>query len=298
MPDIATQIREYFDEVAERVTEEDVRIRAITERGIPIPNPRFRPRPLAAGAIGFGLAMTLLGVVLVADRVFGAGLSDAGSAGGSGWVSPSGDRGSPWLFIPVVAGLGLLATGIISARRHNGDMRERGEETMQTTIGRVESVDTPLDDEMLKLKKRNRWLGWLAGILVAVVVGLGVWVVASSSGGSIPSDVESAVNDYLSAWEATDASAFTEATTTSYTLMLNGEVTDRRYQAGGVGLLSYFRAEVVDQTVIGDGPYYVASTERIYLSESAPGIEGQSIYTVVEVDGTWKIGQHTWIGDS
>ncbi len=83
MPEISTQLRTYFDETVERVTEEDIRIRATTERGIPVPSPRFRPRPLAAGAIGFGLAMTLLGVVLVADRVFGSGASDVANNGGT-----------------------------------------------------------------------------------------------------------------------------------------------------------------------------------------------------------------------
>ncbi|NNC93550.1 MAG: hypothetical protein HKN80_13790, partial [Acidimicrobiia bacterium] len=175
MPDIKTQLRTYFDETAERVTEEDVRIRATTDRGVPIPSPRFRPRPLAAGAIGFGLAMTLLGVVLVADRMFGAGMSEVGGNGGPGVVTN--DPGSPWMFIPVVFGLGLLATGIISARRRNGDMRQRGGKAMQT-IEKVESVEAPFDDETLKLKKRSRWLGWLAGILAVAVVGLGIWLIA------------------------------------------------------------------------------------------------------------------------
>ena len=159
MPEIGTQLRTYFDQTVERITEEDVRIRAPTERGVPVASPRFRPRPLAAGAIGFGLAMTFIGAVLVADRVFGAGMSEVGGgSGGTVGATPGGEQGSPWLFIPVVIGLGLLATGIISARRRNGDMRQRGERIMQT-VETVETVETPIDKQILALKKRDRKLG-------------------------------------------------------------------------------------------------------------------------------------------
>lgn len=209
MPDASTQLRAYFDETVERVTEEDVRIRATTERGIPVPSPRFRPRPFAAGAIGFGLAMTLLGMVLVADRLFGAGLSDVGGNGG-GEVFPSTRNGSPWLFIPVVFGLGLLATGFISARRQNGDMRERGEGTMQT-IEKVGEVEAPRDDEVLTLKKRNRWLGWLAGILAVAVVTMGAWMIfGDDDGRSLTAQQEQTLDGFLAAWNAGDGEAAAE----------------------------------------------------------------------------------------
>lgn len=299
MPEIQTQLRDYFDAVVERVTEEDIRIRASTERGVPVPSPRFRPGPLAAGAIGFGLAMTLLGVVLVADRVFGASVSDVGNGGGT--ALPTSGQGSPWLFIPVVFGLGLLATGIISARRHKGDMRERGEGLMQT-VEKVESVEAPFDPNMTKIKKRNRGLSWLAGILAVAVIGLGAWLIVeltASDGASVPEGVQTAIDDYNAAWQATDRAAFNAATTEDFTFIGNGRETSRSTQAAMVSALSYWRVETVEQTVTGDGPYYVAGSEVVYLgsSPSSTGYEGISIVTVEQVDGVWKVSQHTWVGE-
>lgn len=300
MPDIKTQLRTYFDETAERVTEEDVRIRATTDRGVPIPSPRFRPRPLAAGAIGFGMAMTLLGMALVVVRVFEADMSEVGGNGGPGTVTTS-EPGSLWLFVPVVFGLGLLATGIISARRRNGDMRERGGRTMQT-IEKVDPVEAPLDDKMLALQKRNRMLGWLAGILAVAVVGLGVWLIAeatSSDGASVPSEVGAVLDNYNMAWETSDREAFLSATTPDYTFTNNGTEWGRDFQAGTVGSPGYFHVEVLDRTVSGDGPYYVGIAETIQLSsaDDAPVYAGQSIMTVTQVDGIWKVSQHIWVGE-
>ena len=300
MPDISAQLRTYFDETAERVTEEDVRIRATTGRGIPIPSPRFRPRPLAAGAIGFGLAMTLLGVVLVADRIFGGEMADAVGHGGTGTVT-TGNPGSAWLFIPLAFGVGLFAIGMISTRRRNGDMRERGEGSMQT-IEKVGSVAAPVGQEILSLKKRNRWLGWLAGILAVAVVGLGVWLTAeltSSDGPTIPKEVEAALDDYYLAWTTHDQAAFLDATAADFTLNSNGTVIEREAQAARVGVQSYFSVEVLDRTISGDGPYYVGNAEIVEISplDSAPLYFGHSIMTVSQVDGVWKVSQHTWIGE-
>lgn len=301
MSEIGTQLRTYFDETVERTTEEDVRVRATTARGVPVASPRFRPRPLAAGAIGFGLAMTLLGVVLVVDRVFGAGVSDVGGGGGGSGtvgVTPGSEQGSLWLFIPVVFGIGMLATGIISARRRNGDMRERGEWNMET-IETVETVETPLDKQILTLKKRDRRLAWLAGILAVIAVVLGAWLIAevTSSGASMPGEVRAVIDDYNSAWMDSDRTAFLEATTEDYTFVANGQTTARASQAGLVSVSGYFRVETDVETIMGDGPYYIGSAQTVFTSASSTGFAGQSILTIVEVDGAWKVSQHTWIGE-
>ena len=304
MPDIQTELRTYFDEVVERVTEEDIRIRATTERGIPVRSPRFRPRPLAAGAIGFGLAMTLLGAVLVVDRVFGAGVSDVGNGGGPGAL-PSSGQGSPWLFIPVLFGLGLLATGIISTRRPRSDMRERGDGLMQT-IEKVDPVEAPLDPNTRKIKKRNRRLSWLAGILAVAVIGLGGWLIveltASDSAGaeSLPAEVHVAIDGYLNGWVAHNGVTALSFATDDYQFVSQGRAFDRAAQSpaitagGGLG----FRLEVLDGMVAGDGPYYLTQTERIHMT-GAPegGFPGISVYTLVNVDGTWKVQLHNWAGD-
>lgn len=304
MPEIQTQLRDYFDDVVERVTEEDIRIRATTERGIPVPSPRFRPRPLAAGAIGFGLAMTLLGVVLAADRLFGAGVSDVGNGGGSGAL-PSSGQGSPWLFIPVVFGLGLLATGIISTRR-KGDMRERGDGLMQT-IEKVDPAEARFDPTTEKIKKRNRLLGWLAGILALAVIGLGAWLIvelssADQSAGfeSLPPEVQAAYNGYIDGWLAHDGEAALSFATDDYHFVSGEAAFGRTAQARAIsqGEFINFRPETLGTMVTGQGPYYLTQTERIHMT-GAPegGYPGVSTYVIVNVDGSWRVQLHSWQGD-
>lgn len=300
MRDVQTQLRNYFDEVVERVTDEDVRIRATTQRGIPLRSPRFRPGPLAAGAIGFGAAITLIGLVLVVDRVFGAGLADVArntDVAGNGSTAPPSEPGSPWLFVPVLFGVGLLATGIISGRRR---ITRQGEGTMDT-IERHEQREAPTD-EVTRVMKRNRRLGWLAGILAVATIGLGAWLIAetaSSEGVSMPSEVQAAMDDYYAAWNTGSRVDFLDATTTDYTFTSNGDVFDREPQAARVGALVYFDIEVLDRTISGDGPYYIGSAEIADLSPLAdsPEYAGHSLMTVTQVDGVWKVSQHTWVGD-
>jgi hypothetical protein len=234
--------------------------------------------------------------------VFGAGTSDAGNNGLTNVVTPTGETGSLWLFIPVVFGLGLLATGIISARRHNGDMRERGEGTMQT-IEKVEPVEAPFDNEILTLKRRNRWLAWLAGILAMAVVGGGIWfaVTQSGDGSALPSEVSAVLDGYADAMNAHDGPAAMAFTTTDYTLVDNGEVIPRLVAAGAISSWKAldFRVEPEERTVIGDGPYYVTQTARIYgYTVPVAGFPGASVFTIVEEDGAWKIQQQVWTSET
>ena len=53
------------------------------------------------------------------------------------------------------------------------------------------------------------------------------------------------------------------------------------------------------RTISGDGPYYVGSAEIADFSslDSSPTYFGHSIMTVTQVDGVWKVSQHTWVGE-
>lgn len=296
MPDVELQLRTYFDEVVERVTADDVFIRATTEPAVRLPDRRFRRHPIAAGAIGFGLAVTLLGVVLVIDRLFGVDSVDP-DTGGSSTLTDPGSWVSPWAAIPVAVGLGFLTTGVINARRRRIATQGRG--NMQT-MEQVDSTDTRIDNEMLRLEKRNRWLSWLLGILAVAVVGMGVWLAAevtSSDDASLTSEVQVALDAYLDAWDTTDGAAFLAATTADYTFVSNGREFGVEDRAASLDVLSYWRTERLGLTVAGDGPYYVAIASRVYPSALSEGNEGQSIMTIEQVDDTWKVSQHTWIGN-
>lgn len=298
MLDVGTQLRSYFDDVVERITEDDIRVRATTERGIPLQSRRWQLRPSAAAAIGFGIAMSVIGGVFVAHSWF---VPEAGDAGGSGTATTTGptESGDPWLLLMLMLGFGLLAFGIWSTRRSAGDMRHKGEGTMQT-IEKPEATNGATE-ELTTLAKRARWLGWLAGILAATVLGLGAWLIADGSSGddtgSLPSGAQAALDDYFAAWDTTDGDALLAATTETYTFTANGRVTSRSGQAAVLDVGTFFEFEVFSSTVTGDGPYYVGSAEQVRFSALGDFRAGQSIYKLEEVGGVWKVAQHTWLGD-
>lgn len=279
MPDAATELRAYFDEVTERITDEDVLIRASTVRGATRPVPRFRPRPLAAGAMGFGVAMLLLGLVLVNNRLFG-GAQEVGGTGGAG---PATNDAGPWVFVPVALGLGLLATGIVSTLRNRGH-------TSQV-------LEAP------RLEKRNRWLGRWIGLLALVILMLGASLVvtASREPATLPSEVADVLDGYTVAWNDGDVARFGELTTVDYEFGRNGR-TYTRSQTGAViqtDVAGAFRADAIDTIVSGDGPFHAARSERIYSAQFPPeGYVGHSVYTIVDVEGSWLIQRHEFIGNA
>ena len=208
MPEVGLQLRDYFEDVVERVTEEDVRIRAETVRSVRIPDRRHRLRPVAAGAIGFGLATTLLGLVLITDRLFGATSSDS-TSGGPAILSEPSPSAVLVMVISVAVGLGLLILGVTVMRRTR--LTTQGGQLMQT----MEQVDTeanPVDNDTLKLQRRVRLLGWLSGILAIAVVAMGAWMIAGGDSDrpalTAPQEqMEKTLDAYLDAWNAGDGEA-------------------------------------------------------------------------------------------
>ncbi|MBT8193347.1 MAG: hypothetical protein KJP22_08100 [Acidimicrobiia bacterium] len=299
MPEVETQIRAYFDEVVERVTDEDIRIRATTERGIPIRSPRFQIRPIAAVAIGFGIAMTVLGGVFIAEAWFVPETADV-AGNGVGSSTGNAERHSPGLLLLLMAGFGLLAFGMWSVRRSAGDVRQRGDDDMQT-IERPETLQAP-SGELTKLRKRNRLLAWALVILAMAVMGLGAWlisdVVASDDLTTVPAEVDAALETYNAAWLETNRAAFLDATTEEYTFASDQGTYGQASQASQVGVLAYFEFELFERVIMGDGnPYYVASEQRVRFASAGTWYDGVSIVTLVETDGTWKVAQHTWVGE-
>lgn len=298
MPDVDTQLRTYFDDVVERVTEDDIRVRATTERGVPLRTPRFQLRPSAAVAIGFGIAMTILGGVFMTNAWF---VPESADVGGNGATGSTGviERGSPWLLFLLMLGFGLLAFGMWSMRRSAGDVRERGEDNMQT-IERPETPHAPSGDT--KLKRRNRLLTWLVGVLAVAVIGLGAWLVAEMTGGddltAVPAEIDVALDAYDAAWLGTNRAAFIETTTDDYTFASDVGTYGQASQAVQVGNLRYFEIEESERVIMGDGsPYYTAAEQRVRFSSNGVWYDGISVLTLVEVDGAWKVAQHTWLGE-
>lgn len=168
------------------------------------------------------------------------------------------------------------------------------------TIERPEAPHAPSGDT--KLKRRNRLLTWLVGVLAVAVIGLGAWLIADAIAGddltAVPEGVEAALDTYDAAWVGTDREAFINATTDDYTFVSDMGAFGQASQALQVGGLTYFEFEELGRVGVGDGSsYYVASEQRVRFAANGLWYDGISVVTLVEVDGTWKVGQHTWHGE-
>ena len=82
--------------------------------------------------------------------------------------------------------------------------------SMETMAG-TDAVEAPLDKQILTLKKRDRRLAWLAGILAVAVVAMGAWLIFGNDGGqSLTGEQEQmleTVNEAHIAWNAGDGEA-------------------------------------------------------------------------------------------
>jgi hypothetical protein len=78
-------------------------------------------------------------------------------------------------------------------------------------MDKVASGESRFEEELRTLRKRNRWLGWLAGILAVAVVALGAWLIfGGDSGQSLTAEQEQmieTVDQALVAWNSYDGEA-------------------------------------------------------------------------------------------
>lgn len=171
MPDLSTQLRDYFDAVIERTTADDVLARSAFDREPELEAPRrsMRRRPAlqAALAVGFGFSLTmlvtggLLAVALVAGEI-----ADGGADVGSGVGVPAGGGGSAtWIVAAALLITGAGAAAAVAVRRRTGHMPITEESDMKTI--ETDSGTGELDSRVRTLERRNRWL--VAGVVVLLV---------------------------------------------------------------------------------------------------------------------------------
>ena len=298
MPDVGTQLREYFDAAVERVTAEDVfaRRRVFEEMGSPRRH-FLTLHPAWAAALGFAVTVIVLGGTLGLTVLTSSRDSGAGSRGLTDIVEEAtGGATGSWLFIVTIAVAiaGVVAVVVIHHQRAG---KER---TMAATI-------TPSSTERTTLPERHsRSLITTIVVLVIALLALGAWVVydaASEPEAATPEALQTLLDDYMAAWNAHDADAFMALTTEDFTMVDGAEVKLRTNMASllrGVAQLVNFRVTRLGEPgIVGSGPYYVADQEQVQ-KESAGGVlaseRGVSLLTIVETEAGLRVAEHVWIG--
>jgi hypothetical protein len=175
------------------------------------------------------------------------------------------------------------------------------EAIMTTSIDRSKTV---ADSGQETLERRNRGLEIAVVILTILVLGLGAWIIYDYTQGSAfaPSaEIEQLVDDYHDAWNNYDGEAFLATTREGYTFTSSAAGTfDRAEQLDVIEktLPSYdWEVERLDDPmVIGDGPWWYVSFPVQTSDNLRDSINGMTVLTVVDFDGTYLVAGHVFIG--
>jgi hypothetical protein len=305
MPDLNTQLRNYFDANVERVTTDDVFAGRHVANQIVESQPRWQSSPRLA--VGFGFAVT----VFVVGGSLGLGLAlrnpgdDAASGAlsyGIGSVTPA---STGWGLVGVAAVLAVVAMvfmvlALRSARR-NSSTRGR-EKTMSTTFD-----TTSVDHKLEEAHRTNRWLIAAVVVLAIAVVALGAWVVndlTATSATEVPTDIATMLEGYTGAWDDYDGDAFLEYVremdyvhTSSMGTYNAAETADviNRGESFGTQVEGLGEAMYVD----AGSTAYVVSPGRISWTANPEGNVGFSIFKIVDwSDDGWLVVRHDWIGET
>jgi hypothetical protein len=158
------------------------------------------------------------------------------------------------------------------------------------TMEEVASGESRLEDELRTRRARDRWLGWLAGILAVAVVAMGAWLIFGDDGGqSLTAEQEQmieTVDQALVAWNAHDGEALAALYATDNGYHDNGlgkyyvrdgvlarYVDGLRYMNFSVGGGEH---HVIGNYVVSEG-YIPADSENLQLSIHAMSTDGTKI---------------------
>lgn len=181
MSELQTQLRDYFDDVVERVSAQDVLSQARVRR-------QRTWRPVWAAATAAAVVTIGVGSVVAAYWLLGAGPRQIRSV----WHSVTSVATSTSWALPILIGVVIaLAVGTAGV----AVLQERGKR-MDT----IERTTPPV----VRTRTINRWL--VIALTVALVLALVaiVWLLIAPPGSAVPADVQAVLDDYAAAWEAHD----------------------------------------------------------------------------------------------
>jgi len=179
MSELQTQLRDYFDDVVERVSVQDVLAQARVRR-------RRLSRPVWAAATGAAAVTIGVGSVVAAHWLVRLGPQPIQSfwhsmisvATSAAWALPT--------LIGVVVAL-MVVAGSVAILRKKG-------ERMET----IERISPP------EMKTTRRWLVIVLAVALVLALAAIVWLLVAPPGSTIPTDVQAVLDDYHAAWNTGD----------------------------------------------------------------------------------------------
>ena len=305
-----TQLREYFDAGVERISVDDVIAQAaVSEGGVrPLHIKRsFKPAWAAVGAfaatlVGLG---ALASVLRLAPRI--AGDAGAGEAGAE-IVEVGGSTATTWLIAAVVA---AVVAGLTVWLVHRSSKRAGNEELIEPDQGKVTVVETIERSEAettQKTEQRSTWPIVVIVVMAITLVGLIVWMTLAmrpNSPTAAPAEVQQLMEDYAAAWNAYDADAIEAVVTRNY--RVHGPES-AAFDHGIESIRSYLMPLLNewDWHLTSEGPFYAVagdspgtlyvSSEGVVINRSGTDHGQNSVWTVVEQDGEYLVGEHFMMG--
>lgn len=141
-------------------------------------------------------------------------------------------------------------------------------------------------------------------ILSILVLGLGAWIIydyTQDTALAPSAEITQLVDEYSAAWNNYDGEAFLATTRAGYTFTSNLAGTfDRDDQQDVIENILPARAWEVewldDPIAVGDGPWWYVSIPSRVSTLPNDVMDGISVLTVVDSDGTYLVTQHIFTG--
>jgi hypothetical protein len=143
-------------------------------------------------------------------------------------------------------------------------------------------------------------------VLAVALLGLGAWTVyslTSADENAVTAEVQTAVEDYLAAWNEYDGDAFRSMITDNFEFGFFGDeswpVDDVAAGLVGGEAIDWHVELIGDPIMIGSDPWMIGATINVLGTDAhhnpPDGIDMAAVFFIVDDGGTFKVTQH-WVG--